>query len=277
LYHTCRRRTNYWRYSTARTTIFTLHGSRFPFQRLLCYNHPCEKHRVFEDCRGMSERSNEEWLQALRGPQQAEALADLRALLMRGIGAALTHRDNLSEADLEDFVQNALLKILDNLDRFRGESRFTTWAHTIAVREAYTELRRRRWRDVSLDAMATSTDSDADFLPDIVPDRAASPEDQAVQRMVLETMRQVIEQDLTEKQRQALVGTRVDGLPLEEVARRMGTNRNALYKLLHDARRRLQKALVARGLSPEEVLSAFGAGEVRTEALAASDSESRQL
>ena len=225
----------------------------------------------------MTERSNEQWLQALRGPQSDEALADLRALLLRGLGATLARQSNLSETDLEDFSQNALLKILDHLDSFRGEARFTTWAHTIAVREAFTELRRRRWRDVSLDATVSTSDSDADFMPDTLADQDASPEDQAVQQMVLETMRQVIEQDLTDRQRQALVGARINGMPLDELARRMGTNRNALYKTLHDARRRMQKALVARGLSAEDVLSAFSAPEVRMEGQATSDKESGQL
>ena len=79
-----------------------------------------------------------------------------------------------------------------------------------------------------------------------------------MQRIFIETLQQLIATELTEKQRKALVATQVKGIPLEEVARRMGTNRNALYKLLHDARQRLKKKLEAEGLSPEEVLAAFG-------------------
>jgi RNA polymerase sigma-70 factor (ECF subfamily) len=201
-------------------------------------------------------RTNQEWLEALRGPQRDEALADLRGILVRGLRVALASQAKVSEDDLEDFAQDALVKILAALDSFRGESRLTTWAHKIAIRVALTELRRRRWRDVSLDSLIHATD--ADFLPDTLPDPAVGPEEQAIQRMVLETMRRVIAEDLTDKQRQALVATRVHDMPLEEVARRMGTNRNALYKLLHDARQRLRKELMAKGLPPEEVLSAFG-------------------
>ena len=173
-----------------------------------------------------------------------------------GLRVALASKAKVSEDDVEDFAQDALVKILAALDSFRGESRLTTWAHKIAIRVALTELRRRRWRDVSLDSLIHSTD--ADFLPDTLADPAATPEEKAIQNMVLETMRRVIAEDLTDKQRKSLVAARVHGMPLEEVARRMGTNRNALYKLLHDARQRLRKELMTKGLPPEEVLSAFG-------------------
>ena len=95
----------------------------------------------------MAKRSNQKWLEMLRGPQREQALADLRALLMRGLRAALAGHRKITEGDLDDFVQDALVRILDALDSFRGESRFTTWAHKIAIRVALTELRRRRWRD----------------------------------------------------------------------------------------------------------------------------------
>jgi len=99
-----------------------------------------------------------------------------------------------------------------------------------------------------------------------------------VRRMVLDTLRRVIEEDLTDKQRQALVATRVHGMPVEEVARRMGTNRNALYKLLHDARQRLQRELLAQGLPREEVLSAFGLpAEVRAQGVSPSKPQSEAL
>jgi RNA polymerase sigma-70 factor (ECF subfamily) len=74
----------------------------------------------------------------------------------------------------------------------------------------------------------------------------------------LSTLSRIIATELTDKQRQALVAARIHGMPLEEVARRMGTNRNALYKLLHDARQRLKKRMMDEGLSPQDVLAAFG-------------------
>jgi len=208
----------------------------------------------------MIERTNQEWLDALRGPGRDKALADLRAFLVRGLrwadGHGLANQASVTEADLEDFAQEALLKILAGLDSFRGESRFTTWAQKIAVRVALTELRSHRWRDVSLDEMTGFPDANA-FIPDTLADPSAGPEQQAIQRMLLSTLRRIIATELTDRQRQALVAARIHGMPLEEVARRMGTNRNALYKLLHDARQRLKKRMMAEGLSPQDVLAAF--------------------
>jgi RNA polymerase sigma-70 factor (ECF subfamily) len=204
----------------------------------------------------MTERTNEEWLAALRGPERDEALADLRGSLVRGMRYALAGRSGVDEAALEDFVQDALLRILKGLDSFRGESRFTTWAQKIAVNVAFTELRRRHWQDVSLDDLGVREDTD--FIPETLADPSAGPEQQALQRAMLSTLHRLIDTELTDKQRQALVAARVHGMPLEEVARRMGTNRNALYKLLHDARQRLKKRMLAEGLSPQDVLAAFG-------------------
>lgn len=203
----------------------------------------------------MIERTNQEWLAALRGPERDKALADLRALLVRGLGYALAGRSGVDDSTLEDFVQEALLKILAGLDSFRGKSRFTTWAQKIAVHVAFTELRRRHWRDVSLDEITGA--SNASFIPDTLADPSAGPEQQAIQRMLLSTLRRIIATELTDKQRQALVAVRIHGMPLEEVARRMSTNRNALYKLLHDARQRLKKRMMAEELSPQDVLAAF--------------------
>jgi len=99
----------------------------------------------------MSERTNEEWLADLRGPNQDQAIEDLRDILIRGLSYSLSTRTR-GDIDVlvEDFAQDALIKILDNLDTFRGESKLTTWAQKIAIRVAYTELRRKRWQDVAL-------------------------------------------------------------------------------------------------------------------------------
>jgi RNA polymerase sigma-70 factor, ECF subfamily len=96
------------------------------------------------------ERTNEQWLMELQGPDPDAALADLYDLLVRGLGAAIGGYRGGVEANFGDFAQEALIKITGNLDSFRGESRFTTWAQKIAINVALTELKRRRWRDVSL-------------------------------------------------------------------------------------------------------------------------------
>jgi RNA polymerase sigma-70 factor (ECF subfamily) len=205
----------------------------------------------------MQERMNQEWLAVLSepGPEREAALTDLRTFLVRGLGYAMADRPRVTEADIEGFVQDALLKILDNLDSFRGESRFTTWAQRIAVHEAFTELRRKRWENVSLEEMIARYEGD--FTPSILTDPDPSPEERVAQRRLMETVERLIVEELTDRQRRAIIAVVFAGMPTEEVARRMGTNRNALYKLMHDARQRLKRRMQAEGISLEEALAAF--------------------
>lgn len=206
----------------------------------------------------MSDRTNTEWVETLSGPHPETAITDLRAILLRGLRYALAGR-GVTESDLEDFTQDALLKVLAELASFRGEARFTTWAQKVAVRVALTELRRRRWRDISLqDLLAEHEDSD--FTPDALTDKEADPGQVAMQAMMIEKVQRMIAEELTDKQRLAMMAVMQGGMPLQEVAERMGTNRNAMYKLLHDARQRLQKRMLREGLSPDDLLAMFGAG-----------------
>jgi RNA polymerase sigma-70 factor (ECF subfamily) len=208
------------------------------------------------------ERTNEQWIAALRGEERDKALADLRAVLVRGLKAALTGSvgSDLDPAAIEDFAQDALVKILHNLDSFRGESRFTTWAQKIAVRVAFTELRRKQWRDVSLQDLVSRHDATKIRL-DTLADPLPTPEQLMSQQVMLAMLERFIVEELTDRQRRALVAVEIDKMPLEEVARRMGTNRNALYKLLHDARWRLKKRIIAEGLTPRDVLVVFSERE----------------
>jgi RNA polymerase sigma-70 factor, ECF subfamily len=198
------------------------------------------------------ERNNDKWLTDLRGPKEDEAIVDLRILLVRGLRAALHGQTGL-EPSVEDFAQVALVKILDNLNSFRGESRFTVWAQKIAVRTAFAEMRRSRWRDVSLDEVISQPEGSTAADPQLDPERAAT------QTMIMEKFRRFIDEELTDRQRTALLAA-LGGMPLEAVADRMNTNRNALYKLLHDARKRLRRRMSAEMLSPQDVLGAFGEG-----------------
>lgn len=205
----------------------------------------------------MNSRSNEEWLAALRGSESVEkdsALRDLYIYLVRGLGHGLANRKELLDSDIEDFAQDTVLRVLDKIDTFRGESKFTTWAQKIGVRLALTELRRRRWKDVSLDQMVEKMDGNA---PRILTDRSVTPEKQMMQASMVEMVGKVMAEKLTERQRQAITAVRVNDIPLEEVAQRMGMKRNALYKMLHDARTKLQKELTASGMSSEEILAVF--------------------
>lgn len=206
----------------------------------------------------MSRRTNEEWLEQLDDPVDDEALEDLREILLRGLRASLSNRINTDlDAITEDFVQDALLKILKSLHTFRGESRFTTWAQKIAIHVAYTELRRRRWRDISLRDIVETPDGD-EYTPAILTDPSSTPEREASQNDMLELVYNMIDTDLTDRQRTAMVAILQGGMPIDEVARKMDTNRNALYKLIHDARKRLQQSLFEKtGLSAQEVLAMF--------------------
>jgi RNA polymerase sigma-70 factor (ECF subfamily) len=204
----------------------------------------------------MQERTNEQWLAELQGSNPGEALDDLREVLVRGLRAALgSHAGNV-DANVEDFAQEALIKIMANLASFRRESRFTTWANKVAMNLALTELKRRRWRDVSLqDLFARRGAADRGLA-----DSHLSPEQLAYQNIVLTNLRRMIDEELTDRQREAVVAVILEGMPIAEVARRMGTNQNALYKLLYDARKRLKLRMESAGLSPQDVLAAFEGG-----------------
>ncbi len=208
----------------------------------------------------MEKRTNEEWVADLRagGDRQAQALEDLRAIILRGLPYAIAGRldpnSSESEALTEEVVQETLMRVLEYLDSFEGRSQFTTWAHKIAVRAALTELRRVRWREVPLPEMEMDEDADTSYRE--LPDEGASPEEQVAQAEMMKRVKRIIREELTDKQRQALKAI-MEGFPLEEAARRLDTNRNALYKMLHDARLRLKKRLEKEGLTPQEVLSVF--------------------
>jgi len=205
----------------------------------------------------MAERTNQAWLDDLKGNNRDAALFDLRQRLIKGLTFALSSRIDRSDksAMIEDFVQDALLKILDNLHTFRGESRFTTWAQKIAVRVAYTELRRRRWHDISIEDLMP--ENNTDFVPLSLSDPSPNPEKQNAQQMVASVVQRLINEELTERQRTVMLSAIVGQMPLDEVARRMGTNRNALYKLIHDARRKLFNSLQKEGFTPADLLAAF--------------------
>lgn len=207
----------------------------------------------------MQTRTNEEWLSDLRGENQDQAIDDLSRVLKRGLIYALSSRIQTDlETQVDDFVQDAILRILDKMDTFRGESKFTTWAQKVAVRVAFTEMRRQRWKDISIEDLMP--EDSGDFTPLVLSDPSPDPEKRASQTLMLEMVDEMLKTDLTDRQRTALMAIMHGGMPLEEVARRMDTNRNALYKLLHDARKQMRSRLVDKGLTPQEVLAVFESG-----------------
>lgn len=207
----------------------------------------------------MSDRNNEAWLEALTatGPARDTALADLRRLIMAGLGPAIGHTTSPDDPEFsalaEDVAQETLLKVLAHLESFEGRSRFTTWVLTISVRVAFTELRRRHWKDISLDQLEAEHD---DAPAQLTADPAAGPERAAEQANMSALVQKMLAEELTDRQRRAMMAM-MRGMPLEEIARRLGTERNALYKLLHDARLKLRRRLEREGLSPGEVLALY--------------------
>jgi len=213
-------------------------------------------------------RTNADWLADLTadGSRQEAALAELREHVRRGLFAFLREsRSDLARRDsedvgqmAEDFAQEALLKILGGLSTFRGESRFTTWAMKIAVRTAVSNLRRAAYRDLSLDDLEARGATlrlppDASVRPAALPD----PQREAERREVLAVIEQAVQTELSEKQRTAFLATNVDGVPIEVVARLMDSNANALYKTVHDARRKLRSVLIERGFTFDHVAPLF--------------------
>lgn len=209
----------------------------------------------------MTNRTNEEWLDQLRTPgqQQEKALADLREIVLRGLPYALSkwlpQSDPHFEALSQEVAQETLLRVLEKLDTFEGRSKFTTWVHTIAVRIALTELRRQRWKDVSLDELFEREDQPGPR--ELMAEERRSPEAIVEGSDLVIRVQRIMMEELTEKQRKAMAAMAIHGMPMEEIASRMGTNRNALYKLLHDARMLIKNRLVLEGLSPAEILSVF--------------------
>lgn len=189
------------------------------------------------------------WLERLRGdgPEREQAIRELRALLLRAArfevarraGAAPYLRGSDGEDLAEQSADDALMAILAKLDGFRGESRFTTWAYKFALLEAAVKVRRRAWQGREIPV----TDERWAVLAD---DRAA-PSRAAETGELMGAVRDAIGSDLTPRQRTVLVALALDGVPIDVLAERLDTTRGALYKVVHDARRRLRAVLAERG------------------------------
>jgi RNA polymerase sigma-70 factor (ECF subfamily) len=203
---------------------------------------------------GSLDAESREWLDVLRSADAAtrdDAIGRLHALLLRAARFEVSRRraaqPHLRGGDLDDVAtqaaDDAVVNVLRRLDDFRGASRFTTWAYKFALYEAAVKLRKRAWqgREVPLEPEGWSVFSDAGLGPDA----------EAAQSELVAAVRAAIGEVLTPHQRRVLVALAVNGVPIDVLAERLGTNRGALYKTLHDARRKLRKHLTERGLALE--------------------------
>jgi RNA polymerase sigma-70 factor (ECF subfamily) len=203
---------------------------------------------------GVAERAGREgsqaWVAALRGspPVRDQALDELYALLLRGARFELNRRrtmlSHLPYGDLDDLAtqsaDDALVAILSKLDSFRGASRFTTWAYKFVLLEAGVKARRRAWqgREVGLELDAWTAVRDTRPSAQQVLDEADT----------LTAIRDAVQTTLSGHQREVFVALALNGVPIDVLAERLSTTRGALYKTLHDARRKLRAALADAGL-----------------------------
>jgi RNA polymerase sigma-70 factor (ECF subfamily) len=193
------------------------------------------------------------WLRDLRdaGSARDTAIARLHALLLRAARFEVARRratlPQLRGDELDDIAMqaadDAVVGVLRRLDDFRGASRFTTWAYKFALLEAAVALRKRAWqgRELPLEPEAWSLFAAGGHTAEEVESGE-----------LLAAIRDAVQQDLTPRQRQVLVALAINGVPIDVLADRLGTTRGALYKALHDARRKLRLALAERGFSTND-------------------------
>jgi RNA polymerase sigma-70 factor, ECF subfamily len=204
---------------------------------------------------------SQRWLDGLRadGERRERCLAELHALLVRAARGEVYRRrhwlDGPGDAELDDLAHqvagDALLAITAKLDSFCGASRFTTWAYKFVVYQASLKMRRHLWtggRRVEFD------EADWESLPGRL---RSGPHGRTEHHAQLRALRLAIDEVLTPRQRDVFVSVALNEVPIDAVALRLGSNRGAIYKNLHDARRRLRVALAEAGypLQPSEAIS----------------------
>lgn len=190
---------------------------------------------------------SETWVSELTGPgpsRQAaqQALHDLLLRATRHQVQRLRHQlPGVGPVDLEDLAQqaadDALVAVLSKLDTFEGRSRFTTWVYKFGVLHAGVAVRRQAWRHREVPLLDTVEPLDASRTPEAFVQAAD----------LHRAVEAAIATDLTPHQRRVTLALLVDQVPIDVLAERLNTNRNALYKTLHDARQRLRACLQASG------------------------------
>ena len=207
-------------------------------------------------------RDNETWLRDLRAEGEAKevALEDLHTILLRILPAALSRwlpsSSSHFETFIEDTAQETMLRVMDKLDSFAGRSKFTTWVYKIGVNIGLGELRLRKWKETSLDKLEEGSE------PDEMPSQrfasdAPDPERRLERKNIMAMVEKMMEEELTPRQREVMMAMAVHGKPMSVVAEEFGSNRNALYKMMHDARLRLKERLAREGASPADLLAVF--------------------
>ena len=197
-----------------------------------------------------------DWVAALQGPgaERDDAVARLHETLLRGARSELHRRHgqlNVSGPELDDLAHqaaaDAMLAIMAKLDQFRGESKFTTWAYKFVMFEVSAKVGRHFWRTPPV----ALTTEDWDRLPDRF---GFDPAGESERRDFVRAVHRAVQQDLTEHQRQVFVALVLDSVPLDALAEKLGSSRNAIYKTMFDARRKLRASLVANGYMHDDAV-----------------------
>jgi RNA polymerase sigma-70 factor (ECF subfamily) len=204
------------------------------------------------DGRSVTATHTDDWISSLRshGTERDAAVARLHALLARAARFELSRRraalSHVRGEELEDIAMqaadDALIAVLAKLDHFHGASRFVTWAYKFALLEVGIRLRRRAWqgREVLLTPAMWPAFADG----------GSSAQEKLEQSELIDAVRDAIAQTLTPRQREVFVALALNGVPIDVLAERLTTTRGALYKVLHDARRKLRAELATAELAP---------------------------
>jgi RNA polymerase sigma-70 factor (ECF subfamily) len=197
---------------------------------------------------------SEQWIQGLSGigAQREEGLARLHEMLLRIARGELRRRGaqiQIAGPELDDLAYqataDALLAIVAKLGEFRGESRFTTWAYKFVVFEVSAKIGRHFWRQPTVRWDA----EDWDRLPDRF---GLEPAQEAERKDLADAVRHAVDEHLTPRQRQIFVAIVLNGVPLDALSIELGSTRNAIYKTMFDARRKLRAVLAANGYLDDE-------------------------
>jgi RNA polymerase sigma-70 factor (ECF subfamily) len=198
----------------------------------------------------MSEQNLHQQLTSTNPPPSG-AVAELRRLILKALTHSLSGRAGGDAAFIEDMTQIATVKVLQKLPTFEGRSQFSSWVFVIAIRSAYSELRRKHWKDVSLDELKENGDSPPDEKQ-----TANNPARENSSAELIEVLHEFINTKLTRRQRD-VIQAELNGMPLDEIARQLGSKRNAIYKVGHDARKTLKRELEHAGYTLHDFRGIF--------------------
>ena len=212
--------------------------------------HPSRAQTASSSTLGRLDPESRAWVEGLRaGNERAQALERLHHLLLRAAHAeAVRHRHHYPEiagAELDDVCQqaadDALVAVTGKLETYRGASRFTTWAYGFAVFEVSVKLHRHAWRGRAV----PTADDDATW--DRAAERAGRAHAALESGELLRALRDAVAKELTPRQREVFVASALNDVPIDVLAERLGSTRGAIYKVLHDARRKLRARLERDG------------------------------